>query len=236
MPHALSEKPLILSIETSATVCSAALHQGGTLIRLSEVFIDKSHSQVLVPMVQELLKSSGMNFRDLTAVAVSKGPGSYTGLRIGVSTAKGICYALDIPLIGIGTLEGLARQYPAKQEEKNLIICPMLDARRMEVYTLLCRTDGTVVEPAHAKIINAESFHDYLSSVILVFIGPGSGKCKAILENHPNSRVVTGYEPSAKTIGELALIRYLKGEFENTASFEPFYLKEFQTTVPKSRI
>ena len=236
MPGTLSEKPLILSIETAATVCSTALHQGGTLVGLSEVFTDKSHSRVLVPMIQELLKSSGMSFRDLNAVAVSKGPGSYTGLRIGVSTAKGISFALDLPLIGIGTLEGLAHQYTVQPEVKNLLICPMLDARRMEVYTLLCQSDGTIVEPAHAKIITAESFRDYLESYSVVFLGPGSGKCRNMLENRRNSRVLSGIEPSAKSIGELALARYLKNEFENTASFEPFYLKEFQTTIPKSRI
>ena len=235
-----SLKPIILSIETATPVCSVALYCNDKMAGLTETFVDRSHSSNLIPMIQELLDASNLKFSDLNAVAVSKGPGSYTGLRIGISTAKGICFARDIPLIGIGTLNALARQIEIGKFNpdhfNNLLICPMLDARRMEVYTMLCKIDGTVVEPVHAKVINMESFRDQLKKHEIVFIGPGSEKCREILGHEPNAIFKNGYQASASTIGQLAYEEYLNENFENTALFEPFYLKEFQTTIPKSKL
>lgn len=231
-----SREPVILSIETATPVCSVALHSGSKMIGLSETFTDKTHSTNLIPMIMKILESNRIAYQDLNAVAVSRGPGSYTGLRIGISTAKGICFARDIPLISVGTLEALAQQVIEKNSNKNSIICPMLDARRMEVYTLLCKADGTVIEPVHAKIIDSRSFKEYLNDNTIIFAGPGAAKCESILSGSPYAAFDTGITASAKTIGDIAVNLYAQGIFENTELFEPFYLKEFQTTVPKQKI
>ncbi len=230
------ERIIILSIDTATSVCSVALHTNGDLTGLSEIFIDKSHSSRLIPSILDLLKVNGLTFTNLSAVAVSKGPGSYTGLRIGISTTKGICFARDIPLIAVGTLEAIARQVNKNDLEGIKFICPMLDARRMEVYAMLISSDGNVVEPVHARIINRESFSQYLERDKILFIGPGAGKCRPELSHSPNAQFKEGYEASARTIGEIGYENYLNGNFENTALFEPFYLKEFRTTIPKSKI
>ena len=228
--------PVILSIETSTPICSVALHQNGSLLASKENSSEKSHAAYLIPMILEMLDTTGIGFDDLNAIAVSKGPGSYTGLRIGVSTAKGICFAKDLPLIGVNTLEAMARQVLRLYKADDILICPMLDARRMEVYTMLINISGEVIEPVHAKIINENSFRDFLAHTRIVFIGPGSSKCKVALSGSPNAVFMDEIQASAKTVGELACRAYEKKEFENTALFEPFYLKEYQTTVPKPRI
>ncbi len=227
---------IILSIETTTPVCSVAIHTHGELTDLSEVFIDKSHSSRLVPMIMELLKKNRLGFDHLSAVAVSKGPGSYTGLRIGVSTAKGICFAKDIPLIAVGTLEALARQAKNNKQYLDTLLCPMLDARRMEVYTLLISPEEEIIEPVHARVIDHESFRPYLEKNKILFIGPGAVKCRDLLSSFPNAFFSTDIKASAKTVGEIAYEYYLNRKFENTSLFEPFYLKEFQTTIPKPKI
>jgi tRNA threonylcarbamoyladenosine biosynthesis protein TsaB len=229
-------RKFILSIETSTPVCSVALHSDSGMAGLSEVFIDRSHSQNLVPMIQDLLKYAGAGFEEIKAVAVSKGPGSYTGLRIGASTAKGICFAHNIPLIGISTLEALAEQVISQIIDDKYILCPMLDARRMEVYTMLLGNDGKVLKPVHAKILEDNAFEDLLMQSAVLFFGPGSQKCKPILQKNKNAFFMEGIVASAKTIGKIATGKFKNSEFEDTSLFEPFYLKEFLATVPKSRL
>ncbi len=229
-------RDFILSIETATPVCSVALHNNGFVTGITEIFADKSHSRHLVPMIQELMKYAGAGFSALKAVAVSRGPGSYTGLRIGVSTAKGICFAHDIALIGVDTLEAMARQMFPLSEFRSSLVCPMLDARRMEVYTMLMKDDGTIVEPVHAEIINETSFLAHLANHKIIFAGPGAVKCRAVIGSHPNAVFIEGIEASARTVGEIANKLFLEQRFENTASFEPFYLKEYQTTVPRKRL
>jgi tRNA threonylcarbamoyladenosine biosynthesis protein TsaB len=234
--HADIANPIILSIKTATPVCSVALHINGELAGLNEIFTDKSHSSSLVPMIVELLKKNGIDYGKLNAVAVSKGPGSYTGLRIGVSTAKGICFARNIPLIGVRTLEALARQAVNEIKDRDSLYCPMLDARRMEVYTMLMDAEYKIIESESAKIIEEGSFSDRLKTERIIFLGPGSDKCRKLLNHQDHATFVSDYKASASTVGEIAHNLYLGKKFENTALFEPFYLKEFQTTVPKSRI
>jgi len=225
---------LILSLETASTVCSVALHSQGAILASSHIFISQSASSKLAVMVDEILKRCDLRPNQLDAIAVSEGPGSYTGLRIGVATAKGLCYALNLPLIGVNTLESLVKQV-AQQVPKDVMLCPMLDARRLEVYCLLSNADGQVVEPTQAKVIDESSFVHELSNRKIVFFGSGSLKCKNII-THPNATFLDEIFPSAVQIGELAYIKFKSQQFENLADFEPFYLKDFLIKKPKSTI
>ncbi|MDH4461467.1 MAG: tRNA (adenosine(37)-N6)-threonylcarbamoyltransferase complex dimerization subunit type 1 TsaB [Flectobacillus sp.] len=226
---------LILSIDTSTKVCSVALHQSGKLLALSELFTEKSHSGLLTMLCEQVVSQAGFSFDQLDAIAVAKGPGSYTGLRIGVSTAKGFCYALDKPLISVNTLEAMAYQLKDFYT-KNTFLCPMIDARRMEVYCLLMNHAMNVVEDTNAKIIDENSFATILNNSSIVFFGDGAAKCKETL-NHPNAIFPeTEVYPSAKTIGQLAFNLFEKGIVENVVTFEPFYLKDFVGTTPKKAI
>ncbi len=218
--------PLILSIETSTKVCSVALHRGETLLASSEILIERSHSKFITVLIEQLFTHSGEKTADLDAVAVSKGPGSYTGLRIGVSTAKGLCYALEKPLIAIGTLESMAYEVNRFNSTKALL-CPMIDARRMEVYCALYDSALTCVEEVHAKIIEREAFEELLAKQKLLFFGDGSGKCKEFLGTYANAVFIENVFPSAVNIGALALQAFEAKRFEDVAYFEPFYLKDF---------
>ncbi len=164
--------------------------------------------------------------KSIDAVAISKGPGSYTGLRIGASTAKGICYALDARLIAINTLKSMAHGM-AKYYEKNTILCPMIDARRMEVYCLVTDTDLNTLEPTQAKIIDENSFSPLLEKHKMVFFGNGAMKCKPLLGHYRNAIFIEGEYPSAEHSGTLAWNKWKKKQFEDVAYFEPFYLKDF---------
>jgi tRNA threonylcarbamoyladenosine biosynthesis protein TsaB len=234
--HNDTATPVILSIETATPVCSVALHSAGKLIGIRETFTDKSHSSNLIPMITELLADKGMGYADLSAVGVSKGPGSYTGLRIGVSTAKGICFARNIPLIGVSTLEALALKVIHESGNSEAYYCPMLDARRMEVYTMIVDHSGKIILPESALIIQENSFNDIPETKRIIFFGPGSDKCHEILPGQSNITFAGGHHASASSVGEIACTKYQNQEFENTALFEPFYLKEYRTTVPKSRL
>lgn len=225
---------LILSIETATTVCSVALHDKGCRKATSTFYLDQSHSSILMPTIRALLESCGTDPHQLSAIAVSEGPGSYTGLRIGTSTVKGLCFALDKPLVAVNTLHALAHQV-ADYYHDGYILCPMIDARRMEVYTCLTTSLMTVVEEVHPKIIDQESFANELSEHKLVFFGNGASKCKPIIK-HPNAIFIDNIEPSAEHIGYLAYERFESGLFEELAYFEPRYLKEFRATVPKAKI
>jgi len=225
---------IILSLETASSLCSAALHDNGILIGYQESQAPQSASSQLSVLIKELLGGHNIHPKSLAAVAVSAGPGSYTGLRIGVATAKGLCYALEIPLIAINTLELMA--YQVKNSSRglaNTLLCPMLDARRMEVYCLLADAELNVLEPTDAKVIDESSYADTLRAQPVLFFGNGADKCRAVID-HPNAKFLEGIRPSASFLGEMANQKYSAGQFENVASFEPHYLKEFMIKKLKS--
>lgn len=225
---------LILSLETATSVCSVAIHEKGILKGSNTFYLEKSHSSLLVPMIDSLIERCGYEKKGLDAIAVSEGPGSYTGLRIGVSTAKGYCYALEIPLIAVNTLYGLSSQV-AKFINKGKMLCPMIDARRMEVYTCLFDHHLEVVKSTHPLVVEEDSFEDQLDKGEILFFGNGADKCKSIIK-HPNAIFIDDLEPSADHIGYLAYQKFIKSAFEDVAYFEPFYLKEFRATTPRARI
>jgi tRNA threonylcarbamoyladenosine biosynthesis protein TsaB len=224
----------ILSMDTSTTVCSVALHGDGQLVGQSSLYFEKSHSGQLGPMIEQLVRAADLELRQLSAVALSSGPGSYTGLRIGTSMAKGICYSLGLPLIAVPTLEAMARQVRPLVEENDLL-CPMLDARRMEVYTMMLKKDGSKEREVEAMVLEEGAFLDTLDHQVVWFFGNGSNKSRQIIR-HDNARFLDGITTEAWAVGELAVQRFEANQFEDVAYFEPFYLKEFQATKPKKRI
>jgi tRNA threonylcarbamoyladenosine biosynthesis protein TsaB len=225
---------LILSIETATTMCSVALGRDGRLLAFKELNAGYTHAENLTVFMEEVMKTAGMEFSQLDAVAVSKGPGSYTGLRIGVSAAKGLCYALDKPLISIGTLRAmvplLLSTHPELRSADSRLFCPMLDARRMEVYCAVYDASGKEVMPVTAKIIDESSFSGLLNEHRVVFFGDGAAKCKEALSHHDNAIFKENIFPSAKAMAALAEEKFQKKEFEDVAYFEPFYLKGFVGT------
>ena len=321
---------MILNIETSTGVCSVSVSSDSSILSYRESGADRSHAALLTIFIEEAMKESGKDFTDLSAVAVSKGPGSYTGLRIGVSTAKGICYGADLPLIAVDTLQTMAlgiirprntglindpepqrddtsgrgngrddepgdskdkktgnrRDYepgkgrddesgndrynkPGKSidakpvnssdeesvknsdEERGksidtakllagtgndkILLCPMIDARRMEVYTAMYDTGGKQVSEIHASVIDESSFRELLGEKMILFFGDGADKCRGVL-SHRNAVYVPGIHPSALQMAELSHKAFHEGRFEDVALFEPFYLKDFITTTPKKNI
>ncbi|MBD2768707.1 tRNA (adenosine(37)-N6)-threonylcarbamoyltransferase complex dimerization subunit type 1 TsaB [Hymenobacter sp. BT664] len=227
---------ILLSLETSSRVCSVALHRiaDGSLLGQSELRLDKSHSTHLTVIIDQLLENTGYAITDLSAVAVSDGPGSYTGLRIGGAAAKGLCFALDIPLIAIGTLRALAAQVAAGTAwPENFLFCPMLDARRMEVYAALYSHDGQEVLAPTPLILDANTLAEQLAHHSVLFFGHGAAKFQPLLGEQPNAGFLTGIEPSAVAVGALAVAAYHQQEFQDVAYYEPFYLKEVYTTTPK---
>ncbi|TAE30853.1 MAG: tRNA (adenosine(37)-N6)-threonylcarbamoyltransferase complex dimerization subunit type 1 TsaB [Cytophagales bacterium] len=240
---------LLLSIDTSTTVCSVALHRAdgdslqAELLGCFELFTERTSSAMLTTLMRDVVRYAGFQLADLDAVVVAKGPGSYTGLRIGTSTAKGLCFALDKPLLAVNTLQAMAEQVrsflampPAGSPDRppSLLFCPMIDARRMEVYCALYDAQGMEHKPTAAEIIDENSFADWLRDHTLVFFGDGADKCRTVLGQHPNAVFLDEMiRPSSRTIGQLAVERFRAGQFEDVAGFEPFYLKEFMVTKPK---
>jgi tRNA threonylcarbamoyladenosine biosynthesis protein TsaB len=233
----------ILNIETATEVCSVNLARNGEILVEKESMEGLNHSQLLTVYIDEIFKENNFVPTKLDAVAVSKGPGSYTGLRIGVSVAKGLCYSLGIPLIAVGTLETLGK-YAAQNKEQfiqpienaeNALFCPMIDARRMEVYTALFNARGEKVEPVSAKIIDENSFLEYLSQHPVLFFGNGAEKCKPAL-THYNAVFSGPLKASARFMIKLTEEKYNNNDFEDVAYFEPFYLKNFIATVPKNKM
>lgn len=228
MNHTLKENPIILHIETATEICSIALSKGSDLIALKEETKGFSHAEKMIPFIDQLLKGAHVSPSELDAIAVSIGPGSYTGLRIGASTAKGLCYALDIPAISVSTLLSIAEG--AKREhlnlEKEVWFAPMIDARRMEVYTALFNIDGVLLNDIHAEIIDNESFRDILEIQKIIFCGNGMPKSKEILSQYALASF-SETTLSAKNMIIPALEKYKKAQFEDVAYFEPFYLKEY---------
>ncbi|MBK0404952.1 tRNA (adenosine(37)-N6)-threonylcarbamoyltransferase complex dimerization subunit type 1 TsaB [Adhaeribacter sp. BT258] len=227
---------LILSLETSSTVCSVALAQSGRLIGASELRLEKSHSSHITVLIQQLLENAGFTEKELSAVAVSGGPGSYTGLRIGTSTAKGLCYALNIPLIAISTLHALALQtikFTANASE--YLFCPMIDARRMEVYTALLTSSLQEVLPDQAKVLDETSFRKELENQKIIFFGNGAAKFEAIIGSVANAFFLKNVIPAAEAVSELAWQQYQVAQFEDVAYYEPFYVKEVHITAAKPK-
>lgn len=215
---------MILCIETATTNCSVALSREGELLALKEDYSSQySHAERLHIYIETLLKENDLTPGDLTAVAVSKGPGSYTGLRIGVSAAKGLCFGLGIPLISVPTLESLARQVDGQDWDS---VIPLLDARRMEVYTAGYNKDMEPLFDTKAHILQEDSFGEYLEKGKVVFIGNGAGKFQEIC-THPNALFLSDRLPSAGEMTQKAFEKFKVQDFESVAYFEPYYLKDF---------
>lgn len=225
----------ILHIETSTDACSVAVSQDGANIFKVEELSGHQHAQKLGGFVRDALSFTDSHGIPFDAVAVSSGPGSYTGLRIGVSMAKGVCYAQDLKLLSVPTLKLLCVSVLLGDEElpDDAWLCPMIDARRMEVYCALYDRALREQMPVQAKIIDETSFAEELDKHLIYFIGNGSDKCKDVI-NHPNARFISGIIPHAKYMSPLAEKAFLNEEFQNVAYFAPFYLKEFKATVAKN--
>jgi tRNA threonylcarbamoyladenosine biosynthesis protein TsaB len=216
---------LILSIETSTDTCSVSIHEGIALLAYLEIQISKSHSESLTLMIEQATKFSKRSLKDIDAIALSKGPGSYTGLRVGTSTAKGLAMALDKPLIAVNTLASMAQEV-STMNFTNAHLVPMLDARRMEVYCSVFNSEMEEVIPTNALILDDNSFSEILEERSVVFFGDGSDKFMSLTKSS-NAFFVKGIVPKARNIGALALVMYEERKFENIHSFEPFYLKDF---------
>lgn len=235
-------EPLILHLETATNVCSVAISEGEHMLAIRESAEDRSHGTLLTVFVKEVLKETGKNADQLDAVAISKGPGSYTGLRIGVSAAKGIAYAQNIPVIGILTLQSMTltalenhEVQQLQQEHSGLLFCPMIDARRMEVFSAIYNARMKETVPVSAVIVEENSFEKVLDQHHIVFFGNGADKIRDTIR-HENAHFIKGIEPSSKQMIPLALAAYDKQQFEDTAYFEPFYLKDFIATIPRKKV
>ncbi|MES2380739.1 MAG: tRNA (adenosine(37)-N6)-threonylcarbamoyltransferase complex dimerization subunit type 1 TsaB [Bacteroidota bacterium] len=228
----------ILCIETATEICSVAIARNGETIALAEDALGNSHAAQLHILVGKALHAAGITLQQLEAIAVSKGPGSYTGLRVGISAAKGYCYALQIPLIAINTLQSLANGYWLKNPHFSGLVCPMIDARRMEVYCALYNAKLQEVMPTQAKIIDQESFKADLLQNEIVFTGNGAAKCESTINtpHTPNALFDVSVVCNASYLSNLAQQAFTQKQFEDVAYFEPFYLKDFVGTVAKKLV
>ncbi len=222
---------MIICLETATNLCSVALCNDAGVISLRESNDLKSHASMLTVFIGEILKEAGIKAMDLDAVAVSKGPGSYTGLRIGISVAKGIAYAASIPLIGIDTT--LSMFYGTSR--KTSLYCPMLDARRMEVYYAVYNSKGETVRNISAKIITEDTFSDLPSTEEILIFGDGAAKCKGMIKR-PNIQFDDNFRISASHMYIPAIQALKLHHFEDVAYFEPFYLKDFITSTPRKNV
>ena len=231
---------LILCIETGTDICSVGIARDGELISLRESDEGRDHAKRVGVFVDELLRETGVQPDELEAVAVGMGPGSYTGLRIGVSFAKGLCYGLNIPLIAVGSLDALAEVAIEDNEAGILdvknwdeaVLCPMVDARRMEVYTQIFNTDGEALSEVSAEVVDESSFAELRAKGKMVLFGNGAKKCAEVLSN----TLYVGVAPSARGIVRLAEEAFDAGETEDIAYFEPFYLKDFVVIPSKKKL
>ena len=232
----------ILQIETATPVCSVAISKNGHIAACVEADTPNIHASHLTLFIEEALTKAAISEQELSAVAVSMGPGSYTGLRIGVSTAKGLCYALDIPLIAINTLASMAAGRIAQEAQsqdairlsQETILMPMIDARRMEVYTAAFGSDMQCLEATSARIIDQDSFAGEEGKNYLLF-GSGADKFEELFADNPAVQVQCGFRNSASFFGQLAFEKYQQQTFEDVIYFEPYYLKDFMVTMPKKR-
>ena len=214
----------LLTIETTTKNCSVALFDNDNLIYLKEQNSHKySHAEQITLFIEEVLRASKINLNELDGIILSSGPGSYTGLRIGTSTAKGLCYSLGIPLISVSTLKAMA--FTMLQDEVYKFYCPMIDARRMEVFASIYDQSNNEVREIRADIVDEYTYANFLEDKVL-FFGDGALKCKSVI-NNTNAYFVDGIFPSAKDMGILGFDKFKKKNFEDVASFEPYYLKDF---------
>ncbi len=230
----------ILAIETTTEVCSAALSYKGETRLLRENKEGMQHAKVLTILIEQLLEEAAIKTADLAAIAISKGPGSYTGLRIGTSVAKGLSYALSIPLIAVNTMQSMIMSQRDALELMskagvNTLYCPMLDARRMEVYCQIFDESGQAQGEVESKVLNESSFEELFTTSQLVFLGNGSAKFEEICK-HPNASFLKNVEASALGMSGLAYSAFREKSFEDVAYFEPFYLKQFQAIKPKNKV
>jgi tRNA threonylcarbamoyladenosine biosynthesis protein TsaB len=222
----------ILCLDTATAVCSVALGRDRELLQKKESDIPNVHSTFIITFIGEVLQLAEVSLAQIDAVAVGKGPGSYTGLRIGVSTAKGLCYALGKPMIAISSLQalahGMAETYRQKgMTSRDILFCPMIDARRMEVYAALYDLNNQEIREIRAEIVTEESFHEYLKDHQVVFFGDGAAKCQPVLHKHPRAIFHPAFLSSASYLIPLAEQQFNEKQFVDVAYFEPFYLKEF---------
>ena len=234
----LQQPPMsrLLLIETSTSLCSVALAEDGAVTAVRESAEPRAHAALTAPYVQEVLQERGLRAADLDAVCVSAGPGSYTGLRVGVSTAKGICFAAGIPLLSVGTLELLVHQARAEGQLPDgcRYVIPMIDARRMEVYTAVFTPDGERLTDVEPRVVDAESFRAERAAGQVLFIGDGADKCRETLAGADVHFVQTN--PRASALLVPAMREFEAGNFQNVAYFEPFYLKDFVATVSRKHL
>ncbi len=223
---------LSLTISTSNHICAVCLHKNAQYIDIATTGIKNSHASLLVPLIEDILQKNNYNINNLNAIAIAAGPGSYTGLRIGITTAQSLCFALSIPLIKINILKAMAyaiHRYNEKiYQNKYMLFCPMIDARRMEVYCLLADQQQNIIEKSQAKIIDHNSFKKYLRTTKILFVGDGAQKCVPVI-NHPNAHFL-GLEVICpdyiKAIGKIAHTAYLKKKFVDITTISPIYLKD----------
>jgi tRNA threonylcarbamoyladenosine biosynthesis protein TsaB len=225
---------IILHIETSTNICSVAVSENSKCLFSKSNADGMNHAALLSVFIAEAFEVLKLANKKLDAVAVSSGPGSYTGLRIGVSTAKGLCYGLDIPLIGVSTLEVITSEaLKCVKDGENALFCPMIDARRMEVYAAFYDASGVIKREIDADIITSDSYAEILVNQQVYFFGNGAEKCKLTL-THSNARFIENIFPLAENMIPFAEKAFAEKNFVDTAYFEPFYLKEFQTSTPKN--
>lgn len=226
-------KNYILQIDTATALCSVSLSLDGILVDTLDAIDPNVHASKLTVFIDELLLKNKVIYKDLKAVSVSMGPGSYTGLRIGVSTAKGLCYALDIPLLAINTLESMFNGFLGTNKlQAEHIYMPMLDARRMEVYMQVYNGNGALIQDTKANIISEDSFSDFENKNIVLF-GSGATKLKDLFSSHESITVVEDFKHSSASMSSLSYSKFVNNDFEDLVYFEPYYLKEFVATTPK---
>lgn len=228
--------PCILNIETATDVCSVALSLDGVVLYEKENTEGRSHANLLGVFVDEAVRFSRSQNITIDAVAVSCGPGSYTGLRIGVSEAKGLCYGLKLPLIALQTLDIMVQQIIDKAIlDRETLLCPMIDARRMEVYAAIYNSQLVRIRETAADIVDETTYSSYLKMSKVAFLGNGSAKCKDSIID-PNAMFIDNVYPRASDMIKLSEKAFMNSKFENVAYFEPFYLKDFIATVPKNKV
>lgn len=215
---------LLLAIETTTRNCSVALFHNNTLLQLKEkTYKEYSHAELLTLFIQEVIENANIRLQALDCIVLSEGPGSYTGLRIGASTAKGLCYALNIPLVSVSTLKIMISGILKKEEYK--YYCPMIDARRMEVFSLVTDKDNNEVREIQSDIVDDTTYAEFLSDKVL-FFGDGAIKCKKIISSS-NAIFLEGVLPSSRHMGILGFEKFGQQDFEDVAYFEPYYFKAF---------
>jgi tRNA threonylcarbamoyladenosine biosynthesis protein TsaB len=226
------EKPLILALETATPVSSVAVFQGDVWAGGMEFHTDKLHAKLLTVMIDQVLSGLGLVPADLDAIGISSGPGSYTGLRVGVSTAKGLCFALDKPLLTLNSLEVLAWSVKDFAASIGGWICPLVDARRMEVYSAVYDADLHEISPVKAAVVDADFLKSELEQRRILLVGDGAAKCQPILD-HPNALFLPNRKSTAFSMGKPLSDKFIHGKFEDLVTFEPFYLKDFVATQSK---